>query len=52
MVWQPGYYRGNGGNYDWVPGQYAQAPYYGANWQPAIWVNQNGIYVFIDGYWF
>lgn len=42
----------NGGGYGWVPGRYAQVPYQGAQWQPAVWVRLGSFYIMVSGYWF
>ena len=50
-VWLPGYYRWNGIRYIWVPGRYVIPPRPGVVWIAPRWIQRNGTWVFIRGYW-
>jgi hypothetical protein len=50
-VWTPGYYRHDGGRYNWVAGSWAQPPHPRARWVPGHWRHQHGNYVWIGGHW-
>ena len=50
-VWLPGYYRWGGARYIWVPGRYEIPPRPGAVWIGPRWVQRNGTWVFVAGFW-
>ena len=51
-AWQPGNYQYNDQQqYYWVPGQYIQQPYAGANYQPGSWQLLNGLWSWLNGQW-
>ncbi|MBN9614890.1 MAG: YXWGXW repeat-containing protein [Acidobacteriales bacterium] len=50
-VWLPGYYRWGGVRYVWVPGKYEIPPRPGVVWVAPRWVQRNGSWVFVEGFW-
>ncbi len=51
MIWRPGHWRWNHGQYVWVPGRYVPAgPSYG-RWVHGHWVNRGGTWVWIEPHW-
>jgi hypothetical protein len=50
-VWTPGLYRWEGARYIWVPGRYVIPPRPGVVWIAPRWVERNGSWFFIEGYW-
>jgi hypothetical protein len=51
FVWQPGYYRWTGRQYDWVAGRYERAPRAHARWVAGRWAHDRHGWYFIDGHW-
>jgi hypothetical protein len=51
LVWQPGYWRWNGGQYVWVGGHYRHAPRRGAMWVPGHWAGGPRGYRWVPGHW-
>jgi hypothetical protein len=51
MMWTPGYWAWDGGDYYWVAGNWVPAPYIGALWTPGYWGWSGGRYFFHEGYW-
>jgi len=50
-IWTPGYYRWGGARYIWVPGRYVVPPRPGVVWVAPRWIQRNGAWVFVQGYW-
>ena len=50
-VWMPGYYRWGGARYIWVPGRYEIPPRPGVAWVAPRWVQRNGAWIFVAGFW-
>jgi hypothetical protein len=50
-IWVPGYYKGVGGRYAWVPGQWMVPPRAGAVWVPPRWIQKPNGYLFVKGHW-
>lgn len=50
-AWRAGYYRHDGANYVWVPGEYVAPPHPHARWVPGRWVHRGGTYVWVEGRW-
>jgi hypothetical protein len=52
LVWDPGHWRWDGHDWDWVPGHYVERPHREAHWEPGHWTERpNGKWVWIDGQW-
>lgn len=49
--WQPGYWRWNGYQHVWVPGQYVARPRPRAVWVPGHWVQRPNGWAWIPGHW-
>ena len=49
--WQPGYWRWNGREHQWVEGHYVARPKRGAVWMPGRWEQRPGGWVFVQGHW-
>lgn len=50
-VWLPGYYRWGGARYIWVRGRYVIPPRPEVVWVAPRWVERNGTWVFVQGFW-
>ena len=52
-LWTPGYWSWDPatGDYDWVPGTWAQPPSAGLLWTPGYWAFDNSLYYWHRGYW-
>jgi hypothetical protein len=50
-VWTSGFYRWESGRYIWVPGRYVVPPRPGSVWIAPRWVERNGAWFFVEGYW-
>jgi hypothetical protein len=52
VVWDPGHWRWDGHDWDWVPGHFVERPHREAHWEPGHWQERpNGAWVWIDGEW-
>jgi hypothetical protein len=51
FVWQPGFYRWGGRQYDWVPGRYERAPRPHARWVAGRWAHDRRGWYFVEGRW-
>ena len=49
--WQPGFWRWDGRDYDWVPGRWERRPHPRAVWVAPHWVRRHGDWVFVEGHW-
>ncbi len=50
-VWRAGYYRHDGRDFVWVPGEYVAPPHPHARWTAGRWERHNGNYVWVEGRW-
>jgi WXXGXW repeat (2 copies) len=51
VVWRPGYWRYDGVQYFWVPGEYMARPTATASWSKDRWELRTYGWVFVPGYW-
>jgi hypothetical protein len=52
LVWDPGRWRWDGRDWEWVPGHYVERPHREAHWEPGHWNERpNGSWVWIEGHW-
>jgi len=51
VVWDPGHWRWDGHDWDWVPGHYEERPYREAVWVPGHWAERNGGWFWVAGGW-
>jgi hypothetical protein len=52
LVWDPGHWRWDGHDWDWVPGHYVERPRHEAQWEPGHWAERpNGTWVWVAGHW-
>lgn len=52
VVWDPGHWRWDGRDWDWVPGHYIERPQREARWEPGHWVERpNGTWAWVEGHW-
>ena len=49
--WQPGYWRWDGHDYDWVGGRWERRPHARAVWVSPHWAHRHGDWVFVEGHW-
>lgn len=50
-VWQPGYYRWDGGRHVWVAGTWVLPPRPHARWESPHWRRHHDGWVFVEGRW-
>jgi hypothetical protein len=52
VVWDPGHWRWDGHDWDWVPGHYVERPHREAHWEPGHWAERpNGAWLWVEGHW-
>ena len=52
MVWDPGHWRWDGHDWDWVSGHYVKRPHREARWVPGHWdARANGTWIWVEGRW-
>jgi hypothetical protein len=51
VVWEPGHWRWDGHDWQWLPGHYETRPYAEAVWIPGHWAERNGGWVWVAGHW-
>jgi WXXGXW repeat (2 copies) len=49
--WQPGFWRWDGHDYDWVGGHWVRRPHRGAVWVAPHWTHRHGEWRFVEGHW-
>lgn len=49
--WQPGYWRWNGREHEWINGHYVARPKRGAVWVPGRWEQRSRGWFYVDGHW-
>jgi WXXGXW repeat (2 copies) len=52
LVWDPGHWRWDGRDWDWVPGHYVERQRRETTWEPGHWNERpNGSWIWIEGHW-
>jgi hypothetical protein len=53
VVWQPGHWRWDGRDYDWVPGRYVEIPRHRhyRRWNEGHWEQRHGGWFWVEGRW-
>jgi hypothetical protein len=51
VVWRNGFWRWNGNDFVWVPGEWVTAPSGSLGWVPGHWVKTRKGWFFVEGHW-